>query len=64
VQVTAGEEEGKKTFRISPAVWFFSRRRVNPRAASGGGAWNNAPPLFPRPENFLDTVPACRGLSL
>jgi hypothetical protein len=25
---------------------------VNPRAASGGGAWEDAPPLFQRPETF------------
>ena len=25
---------------------LFSLRRVNPRAASDGGAWEDAPPLF------------------
>jgi hypothetical protein len=28
--------------------WSFQRRRVNPRAASGGGEWEDAPPLFLR----------------
>jgi len=53
VAVTAGEEEG----RISPCCLFF-RRRVNPRAARGGGAWNNAPPLFLLSFGFAKLVPA------
>jgi hypothetical protein len=53
VAASAGEEEG----RISPAA-CFSRRRVNPRAASGGGAWNNTPPLFLLSFGFTELVPA------
>jgi hypothetical protein len=43
---------------------LLSRLRVNPRAASDGGAWKDAPPLFLHPENFLDTVPDGRWQSL
>jgi len=38
MQVTVGEE-GKKSFQTPLVAWIFLRRRVNPRAASGGGAW-------------------------
>jgi len=38
--------EGKKTFQTPGFFWSFQRRRVNPRAASGGGAWEDTPPLF------------------
>ena len=42
------EEEG------APDLLVFSlhRRRVNPCAASGGGTWEDAPPLFSAPEAF------------
>jgi len=30
---------------------------MNPRAASGGAHGEDVPPLFPRPETFLNTVP-------
>jgi hypothetical protein len=47
LQVTAGEE--KKREEVDPApllMSFFSWRRVSSRAASGGGACKDAPPLF------------------
>ena len=40
------KREGKKSIQIPPVSGFFSRRGVNPRAASGGGAWEDASPLF------------------
>jgi hypothetical protein len=53
--VAAGEEkeEGRKLLQthLLPGI-------------SCGCAWKDAPPLFLRPENFLDTVPACRSCSL
>ena len=41
-------EKGKeKEAEPDPPVFRpFSRRRVNPRAASGGGTWEDAPPVF------------------
>jgi len=45
-------EEWKKLSQIQPLSVFFMRRRVNPHAASGGGAWRrrtaSVPKLFPR----------------
>jgi len=46
-----GREEEKRLSQI-PLFSSCLRRRVNPRAASGGGAWEDAPPLFQRPETF------------
>jgi hypothetical protein len=48
VQVTAGKEEGRKTLRAPLFFLGFHRRRVNPRAASDGGALEHAPPLLLR----------------
>ena len=55
-----GMDEGKKAIHL-PAAGFFLWRRVNPRAASGDGRGIHAPPLFLRPENLLNTVPAAEG---
>jgi len=41
-----GKERGRKSFQIHTFFRPFSRRRVGSRAASGGGAWEDAPPLF------------------
>jgi hypothetical protein len=46
---TAGEERKKdEAAPDPPAAWSFLQRRVNPRAASDGGAWEDALPLFIR----------------
>ena len=41
------EEEEKKKIWSFPLVTVHRRRRVGPRAASGGGAWADAPPASP-----------------
>ncbi|KAJ6957442.1 hypothetical protein NC653_039404 [Populus alba x Populus x berolinensis] len=40
----------------APNAAQISWRRVNPRAASDGGAWEDAPPAFSCPENAPSTV--------
>ena len=60
--VTAGEdnEEGRKPLQISPVIFF--RRRVNPRAASGGGEWEpHAAAILASPEAFLAVSWIFRG---
>jgi len=59
-----GKGRGEEAAPDAPAAWNFLRLRVGPRAASDGGAWKDAPPLFSRPEILLNTVPACRRCSL
>jgi len=64
LQVTAGAgRRGEETDLGRPVARPFSQRRVNPRAASDGGAWEDAPPLFlrwqkgfPAISGFLGTV--------
>ena len=52
-----GKEEEKKVLQIHPVSCFYLRRHVNPRTASDGGAWEDAPPLFHVvPEEFPSTV--------
>jgi hypothetical protein len=53
----AERKRRRKPFRISPAA-CVSRRRVNPRATSDGGAWEGAPPLFLLSFGFTELVPA------
>ena len=48
------EEEGVP----DPLVSGLHLRRVNPRAASGGGAWEDAPPLIPAPATFPPLFPS------
>ena len=40
----AEKGKGKEVEPDPPIFRPFSPRRVNPRAASGGGAWEDAPP--------------------
>jgi len=51
-------EEGRKPWRISPRLWI-SRWRVNPRAASWGGAWRRRAATAPQ---FLRASSAVPGL--
>jgi hypothetical protein len=48
VTLTAGvgRQRGRRHSRPPGFFWSFQLRRVNPRAASGGGAWEDASPLF------------------
>jgi len=46
---------GGRHYSTPHAVWI-SRRRVNPRAASGGGAWGDAPPLFLRLQKAFPAI--------
>jgi hypothetical protein len=65
VVVTADRErKRRKTLQAPLFFQVFQRRRVNPRAASSGGSWKDAPPLFPPLEILLNTIPACRRCSL
>ena len=40
-----------------PVCPGFQQRRVNPRAASGGGAWEDAPPVFMRVQMSFPAIP-------
>ena len=51
-----GEEEGEKPRQIHPASCSCLRRRVNPRAASEGGAWEDAPELFMRVQKSFPAI--------
>jgi len=48
LQVTAGvgRQGGGRSSRSTGFCHLHRRRRVSPRAASVGGAWEDAPPLF------------------
>lgn len=49
LQVTAGVGRLRRGSQSSPpCCWVFLRRHVNPRAASDGGAWGDAPPVLLR----------------
>jgi len=47
--VRKGKERGEEAVSDLPCFMY-----------SDGGAWKDAPPLFPRPEIQPNTVPACR----
>jgi len=57
VSPPAEKGKGKEAERDPPVFWPFSRRRVNPRAASGGGAWEDALPLFLRFQKDFPAIP-------
>jgi len=57
VSPPAEKGKGKEVEPDPPVFRPFLRRRVNPRAASSGGAWEDAPPLFIAvPEGLPSTV--------
>ena len=49
--------KGKEAEPDPPVFRPFSRWRVNPRAANGGGAWEDAPPLFLRFQKDFPAIP-------
>ena len=51
--------KGKEAELDPPAFRPFSRWRMNPRPASGDGAWEDAPPLFLQ---FQKDFPAIAGV--
>jgi hypothetical protein len=59
LQVTAdvGRLRGRSQSR-SPLFLEFLAAAREPAAASNGGAWNNAPPLFLLSFGFTELVPA------
>ena len=58
-----GEEE-RKQWPTLLLAWVFLRRRVNPRAASGGGTWGDAPPLFLRLQKAFPAISGVLGAIL
>ena len=50
------EEDREEEGAPDPLVFGLHWRRVNPRAASDGGAWEDAPPLFSAPGRLPRTV--------
>jgi len=60
---TRHHREGKR--KGSPPVFRpFSRRRVKPRAATGGRAWKDAPPLFLRWQKGFPAISGVLGTVL
>ena len=49
--------KGKEAEPDPPVFRPFSRWRVNPSAANGGGAWEDAPPLFLRFQKDFPAIP-------
>jgi len=57
-----GKEEGRGLLQTPLFVWIFWRRRVNPRAASGGGAWRRRAATVQPTQRLHNAVPVVWSL--